>query len=379
MPRKRAKEPLTLLIIPHSQRRTISVQLPSWTLTGLILVSVAVLAVLAAFAVRYYTLTQEVARLQDAGRVARAEQQVLHEAILSQHDAVKSIEQDFDAQVAAIQGDYDELHREVAAFQSELTTQVEQFKTELQQVQRLSEEVRDMVGLEEGLATSDAGTAQSVGGMGTGRLQTSLIESDSPRVELRIDDVLDRETNPTVRQLDGMYDVLPTWYGELEHLRERVDARLTLVDPNKRASPEELERQLALWDAAPKGWPLGGRISSTFGYRTFRGRRDFHTGIDVAVSYRSPVHATADGVVIAAGWESGFGWTVEIRHEQGYSTLYGHLSRYLVDVGDKIKKGQQIGLSGSSGNSTGPHLHYELRSNGVPIDPWRYATANDGK
>jgi murein DD-endopeptidase MepM/ murein hydrolase activator NlpD len=71
---------------------------------------------------------------------------------------------------------------------------------------------------------------------------------------------------------------------------------------------------------------------------------------------------------------SGYGWAVEIQHAEGWSTIYGHLSRYLVDVGDRVKRGQIIGLSGNSGNSTGPHVHYEIRLNGVPVDPWRYAT-----
>lgn len=380
MPHKRPKEPLTLLIVPHSQRRPISVQLPSWTLTGLLFVAMAICAVVAIFAARYYALSQEVARLQEAERLAQSQQQVLQEAILSQHSTVKSMEADFDAQVAAIQGDYDELYREVGVFQSQLATQVDQFKTELQQIHRLSEEVRNVVGLDDAdLSLSEAVPDESVGGRGAGRLQASVLEADTPRVELKIDDVLDSESNPTVQQFQDMYSMLPAWYSEFQHLRDQVNARISLVDPEKRKSPEELERQLALWDAAPKGWPVGGRISSTFGYRVFRGRRDFHTGIDVAVWYKTPVHATADGTVIAAGWESGYGWTVEVKHEHGYSTVYGHLSRYLVDVGDVVKKGQSIGLSGSSGNSTGPHVHYEIRQNGVPIDPWRYTTANDGK
>lgn len=380
MPRKRAKEPFTLLIIPHSQRRPISIRFPSWTLTGLLFALAITLAVVAAFAARYHTLSQQVARLQAASRTVETEQQTLHRAILSQHNAVESLEEDFDARVAAIRGDYDQLYREVGAFQSGLTAQVEAFKVELQQIQRLSQEVRDVVGLEDAeLSPSEASTEQPAGGMGTGQQQTSLIHEHTPRVELAVDDALDAEKNPTVRQLQSMYDSLPAWYGEMQHLHDQVDERMALIDPGKRTSPEEVERQLALWDAAPKGWPVGGRISSNFGYRRFRGERDFHTGIDVAVWYKTPVHATAGGTVVAAGWQSGFGWTVEIQHERGYSTVYGHLSRYLVDVGDKVKKGQTIGLSGSSGNSTGPHLHYEVQSNGVPIDPWRYATANDGK
>ncbi|MFQ5855762.1 MAG: peptidoglycan DD-metalloendopeptidase family protein [Anaerolineae bacterium] len=380
MPSKRAKEPFTLLIIPHSQRDPVSVRLPSWTLTGVLVALAAAFVGLVVFAARYHALSQEVVRLQEAQRVAQSRQQVLQQTVLSQHDAVQSMQQDFDTEIAAVQRDYNQLYREAVSFQVELTTQVKQFKTELQQIRRLSDEVRDLVGLDEGaLTTSDIDIAQALGGIGAGQPRASLIDTDTPHVELAIDEILKAETNPTVQQLQGMYNVLPTWYGELQHVQDQVNARVSLVDPDKRTSPEALERQLVLWDAAPKGWPVGGRISSTFGYRVFRGRRNFHTGLDIAVWYKTPVHATEDGTVVAAGWKSGFGWTVEVLHEEGYSTLYGHLSRYLVDVGDTVKKGQTIGLSGSSGNSTGPHLHYEIRLNGIPIDPWRYATANDGK
>ncbi len=379
MPHKRPKAPLTLLIIPHSQRRPISVRLPSWTLTGLLLALVVAGVVLAALGMRYHALSQELARLQTEKQVAQSRQEVLQDAILSQYGEVKAMQADYEAEVAAVQAQYDQLHQEVASFQSDLEQQVERFKVELQQIQRVSQEVRDVVGLEEGEVSSEASADQAVGGRGAGRLQAGLLDAETPRVELTLDEARTAKSNPTVRQLQEMYDALPAWYSEMQHLRDQVNERIALVDPENRKSPKELERELALWDAAPKGWPVGGRISSTFGYRTFRGHRDFHTGIDVAVWYKTPVHATEAGTVTFAGWQSGYGWTVEILHKEGYSTLYGHLSRYLVDVGDKVKKNQMIGLSGSSGNSTGPHLHYEIQKNGVPIDPWRYATAHDGK
>ena len=376
----KARDPLTLLIIPHSQRTPISVRLPSWTLTGLIIVLAGAIASLSVFAMRYHALSQEVVRLQEAQRVAQSRQQVLQQTILSQHDEVLVMQQDFDSQMAAVQDDYNQVYRQASSFQSQLTDQVERFKTELQQIRRLSDEMRNLVGLDEGaLPVPEAGSDQSLGGVGAGRMQVSLIDSSTPHVQLAVGKALAAETNPTAQQLQAMYDTLPTWYGELQHLRDQVSQRVSLVDPDKRTSPDALERQLALWDASPKGWPVGGRISSTFGYRVFRGQRDFHTGIDIAVWYKTPVHATEDGAVVAAGWESGYGWTVEVQHELGYSTLYGHLSSYLVDVGDTVKRGQTVGLSGSSGNSTGPHVHYEIRLDGVPIDPWRYATAYDGK
>jgi murein DD-endopeptidase MepM/ murein hydrolase activator NlpD len=387
---KSTKEPLTLLIIPHSQRRPISVRLPSWTLTGLLLLAASLLAVATTFGLRYNALTHEVARLREEGQQAQVRRHTLQATILAQHDEIGSMEDefgsqiadlqnDYETQVAVVQSDYDQLEEQVGSFQSDLTAQVEQFITELQQIRRLTDEVRDLVGLEEAALPSPEAKLDLAGGMGTGSARMSLVLDEPTREELSLSKLVDTTSNPTVHQLDAMLGVLPSWYGELQHLHDQVTARVSLVDPERRKSPDELEQQLALWDAAPKGWPLSGRITSTFGYRIFRGRRNFHTGLDVAAWYRTPVHATAPGTVIAAGWESGFGWTVEVAHTKGYSTLYGHLSRYLVDVGDQVAKGQQIGLSGSSGNSTGPHLHYEVRLNGVPVDPWRYATAQNSK
>ncbi len=382
MPQKQSKEPITLLIIPHSQRRPISLRFPRWTLSVLLFLLVLLLAGLGVFAVRYYMLSQELAQLRQVQKNAEVRQQELRETILSQHKEVKSLEYSFSTQMDTVQKNYDALYRRVADFQRSLTEQVQQFRNELQQLERLTDEVRSLVGLEEPTPTpttpSAEGEPSSLGGVGTGMTQVSLAGQGSS-LALSVQEMLDPNTNPTVQELQALHDSLPARMSELEHLKQQVNERISVIEPEKRTSPEELERQLRLWDAAPKGWPVRGRITSTFGYRIFRGRRDFHTGIDIAVWYRTPVAATADGVVVAAGWQSGYGWSVVIQHKEGWSTLYGHLSRYLVDVGDHVKRGQIIGLSGSSGNSTGPHLHYEIRLNGVPVDPWRYATAQPGR
>ena len=382
MPQREAKEPITLLIIPHSQRRPISLRVPRWTLSILLLLSVMLLAGIGTFATRYYLLTQELAELRQMRESAEARQQELRETILSQHAEVKSLESNFNTQMDTVQKRYDALYRRVAEFQQSLTEQVQQFRNELQQIEKLTDEVRSLVGLEEPTPTPSAPSSTdgqpSLGGIGAGLTRASLSEADR-NPELSVREVLNPSTNPTVQELQALYDTLPARMSELEHLKQQVNERISVIEPEKRTSPEELERQLRLWDAAPKGWPVSGRITSPFGYRVFRGKRDFHTGIDIAVWYRTPVAAPADGVVIVAGWQNGYGWSVQIQHAEGWSTLYAHLSRYLVNAGDRVKRGQIIGLSGNSGNSTGPHLHYEIRLNGVPIDPWRYATAKPGR
>jgi len=115
-------------------------------------------------------------------------------------------------------------------------------------------------------------------------------------------------------------------------------------------------------------WPAAGPITSPFGMRWGR----MHEGIDIGAPMGAPIHAAASGQVIYAGWMSGYGNLTVIDHGGGLATAYGHQSKLEVSVGDQVTQGQQIGLIGSTGHSTGPHLHFEVRVNGVPVDPMGY-------
>jgi murein DD-endopeptidase MepM/ murein hydrolase activator NlpD len=97
-----------------------------------------------------------------------------------------------------------------------------------------------------------------------------------------------------------------------------------------------------------------------------------HTGIDIGAAYGSPVRAAAAGTVVVAGPVSGYGNAIVVDHGGGLATLYGHLSRFGVHAGSTVAAGQTIGAVGNTGNSTGPHLHFEVRVNGTPVDPMRY-------
>ncbi|HHW56332.1 MAG TPA: peptidoglycan DD-metalloendopeptidase family protein [Clostridia bacterium] len=112
-------------------------------------------------------------------------------------------------------------------------------------------------------------------------------------------------------------------------------------------------------------YPARGTITSRFGSRW----GGFHTGVDIAAPEGTPIYAADGGTVIFSGWEGGYGYLVKIDHHNGYVTYYGHASKLLVKEGDKIEKGQKIALVGSTGHATGPHVHFEVRKNGVPIDP----------
>jgi murein DD-endopeptidase MepM/ murein hydrolase activator NlpD len=122
----------------------------------------------------------------------------------------------------------------------------------------------------------------------------------------------------------------------------------------------------------PIGSPYEGAMTSNYGYRSnpFGGRRsEFHSGIDFKGNTGDPVYATADGVVGEAHYKGGYGNAVVINHAYGLTTLYGHLSAVNVEQGQSVNAGDVIGFLGSTGRSTGPHLHYEVRKNGVDLDP----------
>lgn len=143
-----------------------------------------------------------------------------------------------------------------------------------------------------------------------------------------------------------------------------------------RANVERLTRTLG---AVPVRKPIMGDIdlSSGFGVRSdpFLGRPAMHTGLDFRSSTGDPVRATATGTVESAGWSGGYGKMVEIDHGNGFSTRYGHMSEIDVKVGQQIKIGQIIGRVGSTGRSTGPHLHYETRIDGDAVDPQKFLRA----
>ena len=143
-----------------------------------------------------------------------------------------------------------------------------------------------------------------------------------------------------------------------------------------RATVERLNRTLAL---VPYRKPVIGEVEFTsgFGVRSdpFLGRPAMHTGLDFRAAMGDPVRATANGKVVSSGWTGGYGRMVEIDHGNGLSTRYGHLSEINVKVGDLIRIGQVIGAVGSTGRSTGPHLHYETRIDGDAVDPQKFLRA----
>lgn len=124
----------------------------------------------------------------------------------------------------------------------------------------------------------------------------------------------------------------------------------------------------------PAGWPVNGRLMDGFGHRMdpFSGEGAMHTGVDISAPLGTSVKATADGIVMYANWNAGYGRCVIVDHGNGYQTLYGHLSHVDAIEGQEIRQGEIVGRVGSSGRSTGYHLHYEVRVHSTPVNPYRF-------
>ncbi len=144
--------------------------------------------------------------------------------------------------------------------------------------------------------------------------------------------------------------------------------------------PEITEGLGGEYNGGPFAWPVPGatRVSSEYGWRIhpIQGTRKFHTGIDIPAATGTPITAAADGTVVFAGWKGGYGNALIISHGGGLYTLYGHCISLTASNGDEVKKGQKVALAGSTGNSTGPHLHFEVRKgtsmNAAHTTPWDY-------
>lgn len=162
-----------------------------------------------------------------------------------------------------------------------------------------------------------------------------------------------------------------------EGLPDRLDALVDEAMRNERSLAElhrYFEEQRSLLASTPSVWPARGWVTSDFGSRLdpYTAERVMHKGIDIANRPGTPVLAPADGVVVFSGMEGGYGKVLVVDHGYGVKTRFGHLLKLDVGLGEQVKRGQTIGEMGSTGRSTGPHLHYEVRVNGVPENPRKF-------
>ena len=226
-----------------------------------------------------------------------------------------------------------------------LGQQVKEFSTEMSRLERFANKLRVITDIGE----SPAPVEKDWGVGGPYGLSTQSFSTS-----------LEREAIAMVERLAG----------NLEQLDQQ--ARVQVVSFQQ--LDEFFKNQKSLLSSTPSIWPTRGWVTSGFGMRKspFTGLNETHKGWDIGARMGSQIRTTADGVVVVAGRKSGYGKMVEIDHGYGISTRYGHNSKNLVEVGDRVKRGALIGMVGSTGRSTGPHLHYEVLLNGVPVNPKNY-------
>jgi murein DD-endopeptidase MepM/ murein hydrolase activator NlpD len=226
-----------------------------------------------------------------------------------------------------------------------LGQQVKEFSTEMSRLERFANKLRVITDL----GDSPAPVEKDWGVGGPYGLSAQSFSTS-----------LERETVSMVERLTGNLE-------ELDQQAKTQAVSLQQLD-------EFFKNQKSFLSSTPSIWPTRGWVTSGFGLRKspFTGRKEKHKGWDIGARLGSTIRATADGVVRVSGRESGYGKMLEIDHGYGITTRYGHNSKNLVKVGDRIKRGDKIALVGSTGRSTGPHLHYEVRLSGVPVNPRNY-------
>ncbi len=353
MQRKKDPGALTILLVPHTRRAPVSLRIPVWLVSLISVILVASITAAAVFAVQYIGMRQRVNTLLAEQATERVRQREMRATILSQQDEVRN-----------------------------LSLQVEGFKSELLSVRRLSDEIRDILGLPTptpaATPSASVAPAEALSADASGRSQSwgwrdASQPSSSEHMALRPSARSMRTAVERGHEVVSMRSSVPAEVQSLQELRDLVRERMSRLGKNDTGDSAALQRDLRQWAMAPHLWPVFPHpITSLFGYREMNGVGNYHYGLDMSAWIGTKVHATKDGTVTTAEWRSGFGLVVMIDHEGGYTTIYGHNSSLLVKVGDKVKAGDVIALSGNSGWSTGPHVHYEIHLNGIPVDPLRY-------
>jgi murein DD-endopeptidase MepM/ murein hydrolase activator NlpD len=169
----------------------------------------------------------------------------------------------------------------------------------------------------------------------------------------------------------------PGGNGELAALEEST----ATLESQLRQIKDVFDKNQVKLASTPSGWPVRGYITDGFGGRSNPfggGGSENHPGLDIATAHGTAIEATADGIVIYAGVHGGYGNIVVIDHGYGVTTRYGHMSRIDAKVGDRVTRGKQIGVVGSTGRSTGPHCHYEVRLHDRPVNPLNYLSIERG-
>jgi len=205
------------------------------------------------------------------------------------------------------------------------------------------------------------------------------VQTLQARVEYEKIAILHTEVSEQHQQIASTVKKTEVELENIQNDRAKTEQALDELEETSRALEAEIRTQQKGHPEEMLGtghmiWPVNGPITSGFGWRfhPILRKHIFHSGIDIAVPWGTPVRAADSGVILVSGWQGGYGNFVAINHGRGISTCYGHNSTLLVREGERVVKGQKISLAGSTGLSTGPHVHFEVRKDGEPVDPISY-------
>lgn len=261
------------------------------------------------------------------------------------------------------------LHAENELYRSQLKMADEK----MQALENKAKTVEKISGQLQELVRTNGGTVPENTGMGTGGIGGA---STVPDIAKTAGNKKEDDEKIAVSETPG--ELLK----EMRRLDERLDKQIRLVVALRSEFMNQAYGAVSSvvnpTAETPNIWPVAGPISSYYGYRTSPGGigSTFHEGVDIAGDYGAPISATAAGTVTQAGWVGGYGYLVEVKHADGIVTRYGHNSAVLVYEGQHVDQGSMIALMGSTGNSTGPHCHYEVRIHGEAVDPMYFLPQN---
>lgn len=333
----------TIMLVPYSAKKTASVRIPHWVfhtifITAAVLISVVILSNLRTsfFRARADEINKDLAQVNELNIKLEEEKAGVVADYSQQQDYIEYQQKQHEQQISQQRSDYQkelEYYEEKAA----------ELEAKIEEIDNAKNEIYDLL-------SQKAGSFTNIN-----------VSHTQPYEE-------ENEAQVVFLSLAESFVPLDATYTDLE---ERLIAEQESFD-NLIAEAKRIKPYL---DSVPNAWPVWGKITSEVGVRAnpFGGSgTESHSGIDISVPTGTSVKASGGGKVIHSGWDSGYGYLVTIDHGYGIVSMYGHNSKLLVNVGDYVQRGDVIAKSGSTGRSTGPHVHFEVRVNGVITNPRKY-------
>lgn len=365
------KPVLAITLVTSPQKPPLRININRWVFGLCLLVTVAVVGLAS---ITIYTLLDS-----QASRSRGDNLSLLNSSSTREQEQAKLIQLGQD-RLAQLQRDNDARQKDVA----DLETRVGELSGNIKNLQQLAREIEQK--LPGGSASSQSsatptptGSGKS-GGLGGGNTAPKVDAAQMQSYTAQYKQVLNDLENINQRLTNGKLTLatqdiqVETFQQSFNQQKNGLDVQLgpTISQTSPLTAITPAPGLSADGNGPPTGLPVNCVMTSPYGWRNspfVAGTKQFHYGIDLGCFEGTPVAATKDGVVTYAGYDSGYGNRVDITHQGGWLSLYGHNNRILVKVGQVVRKGDIIALSGNTGASTGPHVHYELHQNGTPLDP----------